>query len=136
MYSNTGFLFANAGLRLNFSLGYDFDSYGISLPDNAGGFYDIANVDVTSNNDAKPWISIPLEAGHTWLLKNNNLLALSLALNISFVKYVRGDYSIYIPGRLLTSGKYSSTGSFVGLSLNYIFTNANYRIQKAHRTQH
>ena len=132
LYSNTKFLFADAGIRFNVSLGADFDIYSITLPNTSGGFYQVGGVDVYSNNDAKPWISFPINAGHAWLLKNNNLLQLAICSNISFTKYVNGTYQIDIPNQPLTEGRYSSTGSFIGLSLNYVFTNANYRIRKAY----
>ncbi|MDZ4792930.1 MAG: hypothetical protein SGI83_01500 [Bacteroidota bacterium] len=96
------------------------------------GFYNAGGTDVYANNDAKPWVSFPLNAGHSWLLKNNNLLQLAICSNISFTKYVNGTYQIIIPGKPLTEGKYSSTGSFIGLSINYVFTNANYRIRMAY----
>ncbi|MDZ4808703.1 MAG: hypothetical protein SGI96_10575 [Bacteroidota bacterium] len=132
LYAKTKYLFANTGIRLNFSTGADFEGFSISLKDVNNGFYDTGGTDVYANNDAKPWVSFPLNAGHSWLLKNNNLLQLAICSNISFTKYVNGTYQIIIPGKPLTEGKYSSTGSFIGLSLNYVFTNANYRIRKAY----
>ncbi len=130
LYSKTKFLSANAGLRLNFSLGGDFDFSSFYLLNTANNYYNAGGVDVNANNDAKPWVSFPLTAGHGWLLRNNNLLELSIYSNISFTRYVNGTYQIDIPNKPLTNGRYSSTGSFVGLSLNYVFTNANYRIRK------
>ncbi|HEX7905971.1 MAG TPA: hypothetical protein VF487_18995 [Chitinophagaceae bacterium] len=129
LYSDTKFFFADAGGRINFSLGADIDIYSIFV-NTSNGFYNAGGVDVYSNNDAKPWISFPLNIGHSWLCKNNNLLQLAICSNISFVKYVNGTYWIDIPGKPLTTGNYSSTGSYVGLSMNYVFTNANYRIRK------
>jgi hypothetical protein len=132
LYAANKYIFFDGGLRFNVSTGADFDIFSIVLLNTNNVFYDAGGVDVYANNDAKPWVSIPLNAGHAWLLKNNNLLQLSICSNISFTKYVNGTYTINIPGRPLTQGQYSSTGSFVGLSLNYIFTNANYRIRKAY----
>lgn len=135
LYANTKFLFANTGVRLNFSTGADFDIFSISLPHTGNGFHNAGNVNVNANNDAKPWISFPLNVGHSWLLRNNNLLQLAICSNISFTKYVKGTYNINIPGQPVTTGAYSSTGSYIGLSMNYIFTSANYRIRKAYEKQ-
>ena len=135
LYSNTKLLFADVGLRLNFSLGADLDSYSISLSNTANGIYQVGGVDVNANNNTKPWISFSINAGHAWLLKNNNLLQLAICSNFSFTKYVNGKYHIDIPNQPLTEGSYSSTGSFIGLSLNYVFTNANYHIRKAREKQ-
>lgn len=130
LYAKTKYLFAEAGACLNVSTGADFEGLSIYLMNKDNGFYNTGGVDVCANNDAKPWISFPFNAGHAWLLKNNNLLQLAICTNISFTKYVNGTYQINIPGRPLTQGKYSSTGSFIGLSMNYVFTSANYRIRK------
>lgn len=130
LYSKTKYLFADAGVCLNVSTGADFDTFFIQLMNTNNGFYDAGGVDVYANNDAKPWVSFLFNAGHAWLLKNNNLFQFSICTNISFTKYVNGTYHIDIPGRSLTQGMYSSTGSFIGLSMNYVFTSANYRIRK------
>jgi hypothetical protein len=130
LYRNTKFFFGSAGIRFNVSTGADFDIFSINLPTINNSLYDAGEVNVYANNDAKPWLSFPLNAGHSWLLKNNNLLQLGVCANISFTKYVNGTYRITIPGQPETTGKYSSTGSYIGVSLNYIFTNANYRIRK------
>ncbi|MBX9785570.1 MAG: hypothetical protein K2X48_19990 [Chitinophagaceae bacterium] len=132
LYAANKYIFFDGGLRFNVSTGADFDIFSIVLMNTNNAFYDAGGVNVYANNDAKPWLTVPLNAGHAWLLRNNNLLQVSICSNISFTKYVNGTYTINIPGRPLTQGQYSSTGSFVGLSLNYVFTNANYRIRKAY----
>jgi len=132
LYNKTKYLFASTGLRLNFSTGADFESFSINLMRVDSSFYDVGGTELYANNDAKPWISFPINAGYGWLLKNNNVLQLTLCSNVSFTKYVNGTFQIDVPGNSVTKGKYSSTGSFIGLSLNYVFTNANYRIRKAY----
>lgn len=132
LYASRKFLFADAGLRLSFSLGADIEGFSVTLQNTANGFYTVADVTVTANNDAKPWLSFPLNLGHSWLLKNNNLLQLSICSNISFTKYVNGNYTIDVPNKPITGGNYSSTGTYIGLSFNYVFTSANYRIRKAY----
>jgi hypothetical protein len=132
IYASTKYLFADAGFRLNFSMGADLDVFSINLLNTSNNFYNAGGVDVYANNDAKPWVSFPLNAGHAWLLKNNNVMQLAFCSNISFTKYVNGTYRVDVPNKPLTTGRYSSTGSFIGLSMNYVFTNANYRIRKAY----
>ena len=130
LYKRTKYLFANAGFQFNVSTGADFDISSFYVQNINNGFYNPAEVNVYANNDAKPWVSFPLNAGHAWLLKNNNVLQLAITSNISFTKYVNGTYQVTIPNKPVTEGRYSSTGSYIGLSVNYVFTNANYRIRK------
>ena len=131
-YNQANYFLVDVGGRLNFSTGADFDIFSIYLLNTNNQVYDAGGTDVYANNDQRPWISVPINIGHSWLLKNNNLLQLTLCSNISFTKYVNGTYQINIPNRPLTEGQYSSTGSYVGLSLNYVFTSANYRLRRAY----
>jgi hypothetical protein len=130
LYASTKYFFVNAGLCFNISTGADADYFEISVMNTNNSFYQVADVDVVANNDAKPWISFPINFGHAWLLKNNNLMQLSIVSNISFTKFVNGTYEVDIPNKPVTKGKYSSAGSYIGLCMNYIFTNSNYRIRK------
>jgi hypothetical protein len=132
LYNDRKFWLADAGFRFNVSTGGDFYFSIIPVLQTNNNYYNAGGTDVIENNDARPWISVPLMAGHAWLLKNNNVMQLILCANISFTKYVNGTYYIDIPGQPLTQGQYSSTGSFIGLSMHYVFTNANYRIRKAY----
>ena len=132
LYSKTKYFMASAGICLNLSTGPDFDIFFINLMHVNNSFYDAGGVDVYANNDGKPWITYPINAGHAWLLKNNNIIALVITSNVSFTKYVYGMYHVSIPNKPVTNGQYSSTGSYIGLSLHYSFTNANYRIRKAY----
>jgi hypothetical protein len=135
LYTNTKYFLINAGARVNFSTGADFDISSIYLQNTGNGIYNAGEVNVYANNDARPWISFPINAGYGWLLKNNNnILQLAICSNISFTKYVKGTYRVDIPNKPLTEGRYSSTGSYIGISLNYVFTNANYRIRKKYES--
>lgn len=129
LYSNKRFLFAGAGFRLNVSTGFDLDAISYAVQQ-GNQFYDVAETDVYSNNDAKPWISFPVTAGHTWMLSNFNLFGVGVIADLSFTKYVDGQYWISPPSQSLTTGRYSSTGTYLGLSVRYNFTGTNYRLRK------
>jgi hypothetical protein len=123
------YFYSDAGLKLNFSLGYDSESSSVYLPDINNQYKYISGTDLVSNNDQRPWISFPLSTGYSWLLKNNNLVAFGLSGEISFTKYVNGRYEILVPNKH-TGGRYFATGSYLGLNFRYVFTNANNRIRK------
>lgn len=129
-YTENRFIHGKAGIRLNYSNGADFDTDAVFVENINGEFLFVAEIDKYANNDAKPWISYLLSAGHSWVLKNNNICEITLVSNISFTKYVNGTYKITIPGKPLSEGYYSSSGTYFGIGLNYIFTNANYRIRR------
>ncbi len=124
------YIHAAAGLRMNFSTGGDFDIDQVTVENINNQYIHAAEIDKTANNDAKPWISYLVSIGRSYILGNNNILQLSLISNLSFTKYVNGTYQIDIPGKPLSEGTYSSSGAYLGVSLNYVFTNANYRLRK------
>lgn len=132
LYTNTKYFLVNGGPRLNWSAGGDFNVFLILLQDENNNIIDGGDVLVDANNEKRPWISLFSNVGHAWLLKNNNILQVLLISNLSFTRYVNGTFSIIVPNQLITTGPYSSNGSFIGLSVNYVFTNANYRIRKAY----
>jgi len=129
LYRQTGFLYAGAGVRFNVSTGFDLD--GISYFVQQGNqFYEAAGTEVYSNNDAKPWISFPVTAGHSWMLTNFNLLGVGLVADFSLTRYMDGKYWINAPAQPRTTGRFSSTGTYLGLSVRYNFTGTNYRLRK------
>lgn len=132
MYGKTKYLFAEAGASLNYSIGADFYSSSITLQNTSNDFFNAGGVDLNENNEQLPWVSFPINVGHAWLLKNNCVVQLMVCSTVSFTKFVDGSYTIDIPGKPITTGSYSSTGSYIGLSARYVFTNANYRIRKAY----
>ena len=128
LFDNAKYLFVTGGFRLNFSTGADLEVISIFLMNTDNGFYNAGGWSVYANNNARPWPSFPISAGYSWLLKNNNLFQFGICSNISLTKYMNGSYMIIIPGQELTEGRYSSTGSYIGITFSYIFTNANSRL--------
>lgn len=126
-----GFATVDAGLKGNVSSGADASKLVFPLKRIDGTSVNGGQVVVNANNETKPWISFTSNAGYFWLLRNNNLLGISLVTNLSLSKVVSGSYSMRPKETFTISGAYASRGSFLGISLNYIFTNANYRIRKA-----
>ncbi|MDQ2753079.1 MAG: hypothetical protein M3R72_08665 [Bacteroidota bacterium] len=134
-YKNKQFLSLEAGVNVNISTGADADISDAYVQHTDGSYSQAAEVNVYANNDAKPWLSYVFNAGNSWRLKNNNLLQLGITANVSFTKYVNGTYTITIPNKPLTSGTYSSTGTYVGLCLRYSLTNTNYRLRKLYEKE-
>lgn len=84
-------------------------------------------------NNNKPWINYNLGGGHAWVLKNNNILQANLLANLSFTQYVKGFYQFTVPGQPVEEGNYGIRGSYLGLSVNYIFTRVNKQLRKKYK---
>lgn len=123
-----GFWDIQAGINLNYS-GFSGDEGIImSVGDTNNHQVNVFNADFKSNNNLKPWVSLSLGTSKNLLLKNKNLVAFSLFLELSQTDFLKSDYEITIPNKPITRGTYSVTGSGMGLSVQYIFTGTNKRL--------
>ncbi len=82
-----------------------------------------------TNNDFKPWLNYHASGGPGWVLKNKNLLSLQLLLNLSCTKFVKGDYTMTVPGQPVVGGRYGFKGSFAAISANYTLTGGRKRMR-------
>jgi len=114
-------IYGRVGLNLKYSFGYDEDSYENYLTDTNNQKINVFSLELNSNNHNKPWFTFTIGGGYGWTLRNHNLIKLGLVANISLTKFVSGTYEVNVPGHPLTQGSYDVTGSYVGLSFNYVF---------------
>ena len=121
--SRNEFIQVEPGIRLNYSTGSDLEFQQVHGENINGENVKLAEIITYSNNDAAPWVSGLIKAGYNRMLKNKNIARLSMTSNISFTKYVAGNYNIYQNGIIISEGSYSSTGSYIGLSFSYMFVN-------------
>jgi len=114
-------IYGRIGLNLRYSFGYDEDFYDYYLTDTNNQNINVFSLELNSNNHNKPWFTYIIGGGYGWTLRNHNLIKLGLVANISLTKFVSGTYEVNIPGDPLTHGSYGVTGSYIGLSFNYVF---------------
>lgn len=77
------------------------------------------------NNNGTPWFNFHISGGHEWILKSKNIFQLILKVNYSPINPSTGTY-LFTTGILPDlSGNYGTSGSYVGVSIGYIFTRAN-----------
>ena len=114
-------IYGRIGLNLKYSFGYDEDIIDSYFHDTNNQRINVFSLELNSNNHNKPWFTYTIGAGYGWTLKNHNLFKLGLVANISFTKFVSGTYEVNIPGDPLTHGSYGVTGSYIGLSFDYVF---------------
>lgn len=131
LWVNKNFFHGQAGIRFNYSTSADLDLNVVTVENINDEIFSVAEVASSANNNAKPWISYVLSGGKAWVLKNNNIFQASLETNFSFTKYVDGTYTIMFPGKPVSEGSYSCSGTYIGISIKYLMTNANYRLSKS-----
>jgi len=78
----------------------------------------------TPNNNQKPWLNYHIGGGLNLILRNKDILRISLVSEISFTQFYRGYYSFTIPGQPLITFDYGVTGTYVALEASYIRTKA------------
>jgi hypothetical protein len=74
-----------------------------------------------NNNSGKPWFSFHLITAHTWVFKKN-AMQVGLKLNYCPIKFVNGEYHFNVGAQAERQGRYGLTGSYIGLSFEYIFS--------------
>ena len=85
-----------------------------------GGSQPYLNRYQNNNNHGKPWVSFQLITGHRWIFRKNSIQA-SLKVNYSPTKFVDGEYHFNVGSQAERQGRYGVTGSYIGLSFEYIF---------------
>jgi len=78
-----------------------------------------------TNPEKKVWFTYNAGGGYSMVLKNDNILSAGLYINLSFTSFAKGQYQFTVPNKPVVEGDYAVKGSFIGLSLNYIFTRTN-----------
>lgn len=132
-FNNIGFWDIQAGINFNYSGLSSDELITMSVGDTNNRQVNVFNADFRSNNNLKPWVSLSLGISRNLFLKNKNLIAFSLFLELSNTNFLKSDYEITIPNKPITRGTYSVTGSCMGLSLKYILTGTNKRLVRSYQ---
>lgn len=77
------------------------------------------------NNNGKPWFNFHISGGHEWILKSKNIFQLNLKVNYSPINPATGTYLFTTGIQPDLSGNFGTSGSYIGVSIGYIFTRAN-----------
>lgn len=112
----------SSGLQLNYSTAADLEFHDILEPDVEGNNRKVAEQILYPNNDAQPWISVNIDIGRTWKLKNNRLMRLFIQYNASFSEVIDGEYTVYNQAGISSRGTYAHKGSYLFAGLSYYFT--------------
>ncbi len=123
--SNSGnYWNTNVGLSLLFSPQRDVET-GTTLVLQNGQYYRFLVINQNNNNHGKPWLNYHVAGGHTWLFPKRNSVRANLKLNLSFTEFGSATYKFIFPNKPIDEGRYGVTGSYIGLSLSYIFSGPN-----------
>jgi hypothetical protein len=116
----------NWDLTAGLSLLFTFDGGGVSI----GHLVDYPNGQTkrfvtfyhSHNNNGNPWFNFHISGGHEWILKSKNTWQLNLKLNYSPINPATGTYVFTTGIQPDLSGTFGTSGSYIGLSIAYIFT--------------
>jgi len=121
---NRSFFEFNGGFNINYN-GFSKDERIImNVADSNNQSINIFNANYKSNNNHKPWFGLLLGCGKGFLLRNLNVLAISLSAELNTTKFLSADYEITIPNKPISTGSYSVKGPLLQLSLGYVFRGA------------
>jgi hypothetical protein len=83
-----------------------------------------------NNNEGKPWFNFHVSGGHEWILKSKDIFQVNVKLNYSPISPSTGTYIFTTGMQPDLRGNYSMSGSYIGLSIAYIFTSLSFRTEK------
>lgn len=129
-HKNNNFWNINAGANIRFYPDEFSEHISSTYFDVNGQYVTVANLELEVGRSFKPWVNYNFGGGYSYFLKNNNFFRLNFLVNLSNTAIADGVYTINVTGKPLSTGTYKSKLSFVGLSLNYIFTGTNKRLFK------
>jgi hypothetical protein len=109
-----------AGLSLLYSGAIPGDISEVVL-DSSGQYKEFLTRTNQYNNNGKPWFNFHISGGHEWILRSGNIFQVNLKLNFSTTDFATGTYLFSTGIQPDLSGKYGLSGSYIGLSLAYIF---------------
>ena len=112
----------SSGLQLNYSTAADLEFHAILEPDVEGNNRKVAEQILYPNNDAQPWISVNIDLGRTWKLKNNRLMRFFIQYNASFSEVIDGEYTVFNQAGISSKGTYAQNGSYLFAGMSYYFT--------------
>jgi hypothetical protein len=118
------------GVNLRYLPGIDLEYITYSQQDVNGQNVIPFQMNLMMGNNKRPFLNYNIGGGYAVLLKNNNLLRCDILANISATKVINGTYIIDVTGKPESTGTYSASLSFIGLSFSYIFTGVNKRLLK------
>ena len=111
----------NIGISLLFSINRTVEGFdAVFLYD--GRTYKYLARSQNSNNHGKPWLNYHIASGYTWQLPRKNSIRANVKINMSFAEFAKVSYSFDLPSQPILEGQYGVTGSYIGLSLSYIFS--------------
>jgi hypothetical protein len=128
-YGNNNYTYASAGVSLNYTPLQEEEEVHIAVDVNNQPrryFYML----LQPNNNNKPWLNYHIGGGHAWMLKNKNFISAGIIANLSFTRFINGNFTMEVPGQPVVNGHYSFKGSYAGLTVCYIYTGVKKRLRK------
>ncbi len=110
-----------AGTDILYSTGGSLGSeYSLKSSNGTQQVY-LAIADDYSNNN-KPWFNCHLSAGREWIANRGRMFQVLLRASYSSSNFFSGTYKFTVDNQPDVNGSYGMSGSYIGLSLSYIFS--------------
>lgn len=84
-------------------------------------WYTYKGVEHDNNNGGAPWLNFHVAGGYSWQLRSGHLIRANAKASYSPTEFGLGSYQFLIPGKPVETGEFGVTGSYLGISLSYIF---------------
>jgi hypothetical protein len=110
---------ANAGISLLYAPPMDVSLSGEAMHN--GSLHEYMEIEQNNDNHGNPWLNYHLAGGYSWKLRWGHLLRVNMKLSLSFTEYGSATYRASVPDHPVAEGRYGVTGSYLGVSVGYLF---------------
>jgi hypothetical protein len=123
----------DAGVNVRYYPDDIFYIYNFWQEDVNDQYVQVFSMDGEVGNNYALWLNYNIGGGYSFFLSNYNFLRINVIANLSAKKIANFNYSITVSGKPESTGTYSANLSYIGISLNYIFTGANKKLVKLYK---
>lgn len=124
------FFSALAGTELHFNLDGGGGGYIYPTARQNGNFITIGNIFTNNDEDKLLQVGAVVGVGFGFVTKRNNTKTFRLIGKLNFNDRSMSSYTLNVPSQPTVFGNINTTGSYIGLSYSYMFTNTNKRLRK------
>lgn len=122
----------DAGIAIGFYPDEIYEGWG-SFTFNGQPQTPVYTMDLLVSSNFKPWVNYVVSAGHTWILKNSNMLKVNLQANYTGFTLAKGDYEINVQGNPISTGTYASRLSGAGIAFSYILSSSRKQLMREYK---
>lgn len=131
-FKTKNYFYVTTGLNLSFTINDFYETTDI-MADINGNTTRVVRAERDFLEQKRLLLNYSIGYGYAIITKSNNINKIGVMANISFNDISSSTYTFTIPNQPVFAGNFTSSGTYIGIYYNRLFTNANYRLRKLNK---